>query len=488
MPSIEPFFASIPIVSSKQISIGNAVLFGPVAFGWGRNNYGQVGDNTATNRSSPVVLAGSIPFSQIANGYGHAAAINSLDDTAWCWGRAATGQIGDNQTAANRSSPVSVIGGHFFLKIGAGIRATAGIKIDKSAWCWGYNGTGILGDGTATNRSSPVSVVGAHSFEAIAISDHTIGLKIDGSLWAWGNNGSGALGDNSTTYRSSPVSVLGAHSAIQITAGTSCSGLLKSDGSAWTFGSAGSIGDNAGVSRSSPVSVAGAHSFTKLRVGASAIAMKSDGSAWMWGGNFFGEIGDGFSGSTFARSSPVSVLGNHSFIDVAATASAQGSTSASPALGLKSDGSIWAWGQNIYGGLATGDSLFRMSPVKIINDFMFSSLGVREGGENMHVVAMGFGSLKLLLTAGANGTRVEAVLIQALQTTTAGMIRLWTGTSISNLTMLKEIPVTAVTQSSTAVAFAQTIGLGAVVPAGQSLYVGTSNFEKFSIIVEAAAL
>jgi hypothetical protein len=82
---------------------------------------------------------------------------------AWTWGLAASGQLGDN-TITNKSSPVLVVGAHNFIKIGQARSAIAGLKANGQIWMWGYNGFGQLGDQTITGKSSPVLVVGAHVF------------------------------------------------------------------------------------------------------------------------------------------------------------------------------------------------------------------------------------------------------------------------------------------------------------------------------------
>ena len=128
----------------------------------------------------------------------------------WCWGRATVGQLGDN-TQINKSSPVSVVGAHSFVAISAGGLHSAGLKANGEVWCWGSSTTyGQLGDNTATNKSSPVSVVGAHSFVAISLGlFHSAGLKANGEVWCWGDAGYGQLGDNALTDKSSPVLVVG---------------------------------------------------------------------------------------------------------------------------------------------------------------------------------------------------------------------------------------------------------------------------------------
>jgi alpha-tubulin suppressor-like RCC1 family protein len=335
-----------------------ALRFNGTAWAWGYNVTGNLGNNSTTGRSSPVSVVGDHSFTQL-HGYGGVIALK-VDGTAWGWGYNQFGAVGDNSTS-NRSSPVSVVGGHSFLAVASeqGLNSI-GLKADGSAWTWGWNNYGQLGNNSTTDRSSPVSVVGGHAFVEITDTvngNDSFARKADGSVWAWGNNFLGKLGDNSTTDRSSPVSVVGGHSFVEIDDGMG----RKADGTAWTWGDGGngSIGQGTiAVDRSSPVSVAGNHSFTQVTAGYSIFRMglKADGSAWAWGGNDSGNLGDN---TTTNRSSPVSVVGGHSF-----TAIDGGGPSVS--MGLKADGTIWAWGDNQYGQLGSNSTANRSSPVSVL--------------------------------------------------------------------------------------------------------------------------
>src|SRR6185295_1957546 len=137
----------------------------------------------------------------------------------WMWGEGVSGTLAQGSNVVNRSSPVSVIGAHQFVQTTGGINLHIGRKKDGTAWAWGLGTSGELGQGTsAVNRSSPVSVVGAHSFIKIRSGEqHTIGLKADGTVWSWGLGSSGKLGQGSTIVnRSSPVSLVGGHLFIDI--------------------------------------------------------------------------------------------------------------------------------------------------------------------------------------------------------------------------------------------------------------------------------
>ena len=173
---------------------------------WGYGVFGGLGDNTITNRSSPVqTVSGGTNWKQVAGGQNHTAAIKT-DGTLWLWGYNNAGQLGDN-SITHRSSPVQTVsGGTNWKLVAAGTYSTVAIKTDGTLWTWGRNSVGELGDNTRTHRSSPVQTIsGGTNWKQVAGGNHTVAIKTDGTLWTWGNNSYGALGDNSTTNRSSPV-------------------------------------------------------------------------------------------------------------------------------------------------------------------------------------------------------------------------------------------------------------------------------------------
>jgi alpha-tubulin suppressor-like RCC1 family protein len=349
-----------------EVVVGNIHTMarrGNEAWGWGNNDNGELGDNTIADRSSPVSVVGTHSFVHIAVGSSHNHGLKS-DGTAWGWGLNTSGQLGDD-TITTRSSPVSVVGTHSFVTLCDGGTHSLGLKSDGTAWGWGLNSSGQLGQATSVaNRSSPVSILGAHLFIALCGgSSHSLGLKIDGTAWTWGSNGSGELGDNTATNRSSPVSVVGTHIFITISAGAH-SLALKSDGTAWAWGNNGSaaLGDNTAITRSSPVSVVGTHSFIRIcATNNTSYGLKSDGSLWGWGFNSVGQIGVN---DTNHRSSPVSVLGGISFNIL----SSQGQAASHIAAGMTNanGATIWNWGSGTSGQLGQDTSAVnRSSPVSV---------------------------------------------------------------------------------------------------------------------------
>ena len=177
---------------------------------WGLNTNGQLGVNSITPKSSPVqTVAGGTNWKSVAGGYAHTAAIKT-DGTLWTWGYNAYGNLGDN-TTINKSSPVqTVAGGTNWKLVAGGGYHTAAIKTDGTLWTWGRNTYGQLGDNSITHRSSPIqTIAGGTNWKSVAGGlYHTAAIKTDGTLWLWGYNAYGQLGDNTVVTKSSPVQTI----------------------------------------------------------------------------------------------------------------------------------------------------------------------------------------------------------------------------------------------------------------------------------------
>ena len=189
---------------------------------WGYNGIGTLGDNTIAYKSSPVqTVAGGTNWKQVSCGYRHTTAIKT-DGTLWLWGRNIYGQLGDN-TVGSKSSPVqTVAGGTNWKQVSGGGNHTTAIKTDGTLWLWGRNNYGELGDNTIAHKSSPVqTVAGGTNWKQVSGGyQYTTAIKTDGTLWTWGRNNYGQLGDNTVAHKSSPVqTVAGGTNWKQVAAG-----------------------------------------------------------------------------------------------------------------------------------------------------------------------------------------------------------------------------------------------------------------------------
>ena len=322
---------------------------------------------SAAFSTAPMVVAGDT----------HSLALKS-DGTVWAWGNNGSGQLGDG-TTTQRSNPVQVTGlsGVTAIAVSGAIASSIGfslaLKSDGTVWAWGWNDEGSLGDGTTTNRSTPVQVmasagVGLSGVTTIAAGyEHSLVLKSDNTVWAWGRNDLGQLGDGTTTAHSYPVQVTGLSGVTAIAAGNQHTLARKSDGTvlAWGYNAYGQLGDGTTTNRSSVVQVMASASVPLGGVSAIAaggyhsFVLKSDGMVWAWGDNTNGQLGDG---TTTNRSYPVQVMASAGVgLDGVTTMSGGSDYS----LVLKSDGTVWAWGRNAYGQLGDGTSTNRSNPVQV---------------------------------------------------------------------------------------------------------------------------
>jgi alpha-tubulin suppressor-like RCC1 family protein len=339
------------------------------AWAWGSNGNGRLGDNTTVSKSSPVsVVGGFTDWVQIAAGANHTAAIRA-NGTAWSWGSNGAGRLGDN-TTVDKSSPVSVVGGFTdWVQISAGNDHTVAIRANGTAWAWGGGSNGQLGDNTTVNKSSPVSVVGGFTdWVQVAIcgtsfGNHTVAIRANGTAYCWGSGANGRLGDNTTVNKSSPVSVVGGFTDwVQIAAGGGHTAAIRANGTAYCWGSnGGALGNNSTAVTSSPVSVVGGFTdWVQISAGTfHTAAIRANGTAWSWGNGFNGRLGD-FTG--VGKSSPVSVVGG--FTDWVQISCGNDFSSA-----IRANGTAWAWGHNGNGRLGDNSTISKLSPVSVVGGF-----------------------------------------------------------------------------------------------------------------------
>ena len=376
-------------VSASMVSAGGfhtCAVVGGLVECWGYNNYGQLGDGTNVQKTSPVKLASPTNVTQVSAGKYQTCALRS-DGTVYCWGQNSAGELGDG-TLTDRSSPVQVqasagVNLTNVAQISSGGRFTCARMNDGTVRCWGYGPFGQMGDGsTNTTNPYPLQVSGITTAIQVASGhNHVCALLADGTVRCWGYNAYGELGDSTTTNNALPVQVLAASGAgylsgvTAIGSGRFHSCALISDGSVYCWGDNenGELGDGTTVSKSIPVRAGTIANATTISAGEyHSCSVLQDGTAQCWGAAAFGQVGDG---TTADASSPVTVIGpgGYGVLSGIATVSAGGGNWPDGAgtdnyehtVALLNDGTVVSWGQNIYGQLGDGTTTMSISPVGV---------------------------------------------------------------------------------------------------------------------------
>lgn len=323
--------------------------------GWGDNIQGQLGDGSTTRRFSPVTPSGGGANWCAITTSGTSSAGLKADGTLWTWGANSNGKLG---TTSARSSPGTVLGAQYtWCIVSMKDEHTAAITRDGNLSIWGSNSVGQFGnESSGTASSCPCFYQPGNAYTRVSVGNlHTLAIS-DTNLFTWGGNAYGQLGNNTVTNQSSPVNIgLGWR---EVSAGDCHSAGIKTNGTLWTWGcnGYGRLGDGTTTNRSTPVTTAGGGTnWCSVSAGTTmTAAIKTDGTLWTWGSGGYGQLG---TGTTADRSSPVTVAGGGT--NWCAVSAGQGVAAA-----IKTDGTLWTWGNNNCGQLLDGTTTNRSSPVR----------------------------------------------------------------------------------------------------------------------------
>lgn len=320
-------------------------------------------DGTTASSSTPILVDSgtytAVSMSERSAGSTlgpHALAI-AADGTLWATGRNNVGQLGDNSTTD--SATWKQIGTDTWTAISASDFSSRGINSAGNLFAWGDNTTdGSFGNGSTVDYLVPTQI-GVDAWISVATgSAFTIGIKSDGTLWAAGANWTGQLGDGTSTRQRTFVQVGSSSDWVTVEASTLSSFAINSSGHlyGWGYNAQGQLGLGNTTAQTTPQRI-GSESWESVSTAEGdaghTLAIRADGTLWGWGHNTYGQVGDG---TTTRRLSPVQI-GSATWS--AAAALPWGG------LGIQTDGTLWSWGTNGSGQIGDGTTTQRNSPVQI---------------------------------------------------------------------------------------------------------------------------
>lgn len=369
-----------------------AIRIDGTLFTWGGSPFGDLGDGTTINKSSPVQLAypaNTYTWTKATGGYDHVLALRS-DGIVYTWGLNNAGQLGDG-TTVNKSSPVTLTGAYAttsWSNIGAGFSHSMAIRgSDRALFAWGWNDSGQLGNSLTANVSSPIQI-GTAAWSSLTIdgsggpTNTSVAIDSTGQLWTWGYNTQGQLGDSTTVSKSSPIQVFAAQSVSQPLMDTSFTIVSSGYGNQvyavgagplkriYAWGSAanttiGAVGNNLSTvpyptlvqydDTEVTFGTTQRLSWKQLANGSGNLALlRSDGALFVWSVNTYGNCGDN---TELMRFTPQRISPNYSWTFVTAGRDSMAA--------IRLDGALFTWGKNQYGELGDGTTIDKLTPVQI---------------------------------------------------------------------------------------------------------------------------
>ncbi|WP_036667073.1 S8 family serine peptidase [Paenibacillus sp. UNC217MF] len=327
---------------------------------------------TSTISTVPMLIAGEKNSAYV-----------KTDRTLWMWGDNEFGQAGLGTTGGKASMAMKIANLENVIGVAVGSNHTLVLTQDGRVWSWGYGYYGQLGDKNRTYSTypTPEKVPNLDSVVAVtAIGDYSMALKKDGTVWRWGGSSSGVepqklnftgisamaqgnprsvgivLKSDGTVWDLHGKQVQGLDGIVAISQGDGFSVALRNDGTVWTWGGNyyGQLGDGTTTNRDKPGMVKGLDEVEAISVGEyHVIAMKKDGSVWAWGDNREGQLGDG---TKTNKLSPVQLAG----IDAEGIAAGN-----NYGMALQKNGIVWSWGNNSFAQLGDGTIEGRTVPVQV---------------------------------------------------------------------------------------------------------------------------
>jgi len=329
---------------------------------WGDNLYGQLGDGGTVDKKTPVMV-GSDYWLKSAPGGRHTCGIK-YGNTLWCWGFNGSGQLGDGTTGDKLVPSQENTGNSDWASVNSGYEHSCALKTDQSLWCWGSGANGQLGNGTTTGINSAPQQVGTKAWKSLSTGAyHTCAVRTDSTLWCWGLNSNGQLGIGSHQLRKVPAKVGAATNWSSVGGGWYHTCAIKKDKSLWCWGynHFGELGNGTTKSTTKPVRIGTDNTWKMAALGTyHSCALKKNTGLYCWGLNDQGQL-DTFDNND--RHKPKLVGGAGTGYESFATGSAH-------TCGVwynSGINDIWCWGNNDNGQLGDGNTADANGPVQVIN-------------------------------------------------------------------------------------------------------------------------
>ncbi len=344
-------------------------------YAFGSASWGKLGDGGGASKNTFTKIGNSSDWISVKTGYTYSIGIKS-DGSLWVWGLNEDSLLGDGTSYKN--IPTRVDSSNDWQSICAGWASNLALKKDGSLWAWGKNENGQLGDGTFEPKKTPTRIDSSNDWKSISIgSGYSLGIKKDGSLWEWGyiqNESS----DGNGKKLNIPTKIGNSNDWLTISVGGNYSLALKKDGSLWAWGlnSNGQLGVGTQNFKNEPTQIGVSNDWLSISAGiakgAHSLAIKKDGSLWGWGANYSDQLGDS---SIKNQVSVPSRIGNsNDWLSIGA--------GDSHSLGIKKDGSLWAWGR-LYLSLNGLNDSFK-KPTQIDNSYNWQDFSL----SHTHIMAI----------------------------------------------------------------------------------------------------
>jgi alpha-tubulin suppressor-like RCC1 family protein len=315
---------------------------------WGDNDGGQLGEGTAMDRYTITPIGTETDWESVAAGSFTSYGIKT-DGTLWAWGNGGGGELGNGQIGDDNYTyvPIRVGTENNWSKVDSGYGHVIALRTDGTLWAWGFNIYGQVGDGTNEIKNVPTQIGTDNDWQYIGCGFRSnFAIKSDGTLWAWGRNDEGQLGDGTNIDKNMPVQIVTDVDWSMASVNGNTTLAIKTDGSLWSWGSNDSWQLGTGQTMpgtNTPLRVGTANDWMTVSAGAfHSTALKTDGTLWVWGEGFYG-FGDG---TNIPKDFPTQIGTDTDWQSI----SAGGVHTAV----IKTNNTLWNWGWNFSGQLANG--------------------------------------------------------------------------------------------------------------------------------------